>query len=150
MTDVRLERYFPISADALFEWVTRPDRLGQWFGTEWVDMVEHDINFTRKGPWRAVMIARDGGQRFKVTGHVTHLRPPHSVGFTWAWHDDTDTRGPESHVTFTVQAQEEGAVLIIDHRDLPGDEAAKQHEQGWTSTLRRLEQALQAFLTKGD
>ena len=57
----------------------------------------HDLEFTRLGPWFSVMQNPEGGQ-YKVSGHVTHIDPPNSVGFTWAWHDKADARGTESHV----------------------------------------------------
>ena len=79
------------------------------------------------------------GQQFKVSGHVTHVDPPNSVGFTWGWHDDQDQRGPESHVTFSIVATETGARLVIDHRELADAEVAENHNTGWTSSLRKLE-----------
>ena len=78
------------------------------------------------------------GQTYKVSGHVTHVDPPHSVGFTWAWHDETDTRGAESHVTFKVSAQGGGARLTLIHADLADDDAATNHNTGWTSSLVKL------------
>ncbi|MFC3612237.1 SRPBCC domain-containing protein [Lutimaribacter marinistellae] len=135
MTDLTLSRRFPVPPERLFEWVTRPERILKWWGPEGMTVPESDIDFTRTGPWSSVM-ANAEGQRFKVSGHVTHVDPPRSVGFTWAWHDESDRRGDESHVTLTVTAAPEGAQLTIDHRDLAADTA--EHEAGWTSTLNKL------------
>lgn len=138
LQDVRLEREFPVSAETLYRFVSSPDGLIRWWGPEGLTVPEHDLDFTRKGPWFSVMVKPDG-QRFKVSGHVTHVDPPKSVGFTWAWHDESDKRGFESHVTLTVTATDRGAHLVIDHRGLPDAEAADNHTQGWTSSLRKLE-----------
>jgi uncharacterized protein YndB with AHSA1/START domain len=81
----------------------------------------------------------DEGQRYKVSGQVTHVDPPNSVGFTWAWHDNQDQRGAESHVTFSVAVTESGSRLVLDHRELADADIAGNHEQGWTSSLRKLE-----------
>ena len=81
------------------------------------------------------------GQQFKISGHVTHVDPPKSAGFTWGWHDDQDQRGVESHVTISVMARENGSRLVLDHRELADAEAAANHDQGWTSSLRKLEAA---------
>ncbi len=141
MTDLHLERDFPVAPETLFAWVTRTENLLKWWGPEGVHVPEHTLDFTRTGPWFSVMVNGEG-QRFKVSGHVTHVDPPRSVGFTWGWHDDDDRRGHESHVTLSVEVSEKGARLILDHRDLADRESGDNHERGWTSSLRRLEALL--------
>ncbi|WP_171132101.1 MULTISPECIES: SRPBCC domain-containing protein [unclassified Ruegeria] len=138
MADLKLERDFPVSPETLFAWVTDGAKLLRWWGPEGMHVPEHDLDFSRLGPWYSVM-QNSEGQRYKVSGQVTHIDPPNSVGFTWAWHDDQDQRGPESHVTFSVQATNEGARLVLDHRELADAEAAANHTKGWTSSLRKLE-----------
>lgn len=142
MADTLLAREFPVSADRLYEYITLPERLTQWFGPEGTYLAEHDMDFSRTGPWFAVMVGRESGNRFKVSGEVTHVRPRTSVALTWAWHDDADGRGAESHVTFIVDATPKGARLTIDHRDLADAEAVEGHSKGWRSTLDKLSQQL--------
>ncbi len=83
------------------------------------------------------------GGRYKVSGQVTHVDPPNSVGFTWGgWHDDQDARGgAESHVTLTVLPDGgDHTRLVLDHRELGDDEIAQNHEEGgWSSSLNKLE-----------
>ncbi|MFW8634014.1 SRPBCC family protein [Cribrihabitans pelagius] len=143
MSALQLQRHFPVSAEALFDWVTTPEKLLKWWGPEGMHVPEHDLDLSRTGPWYSIM-QNGEGERYHVSGQVTHVTPPQSVGFTWAWHDDDGARGAESHVTFTVAAAGEGALLVIDHHDLPDGEAAARHEEGWSSTLRKLEAALAA------
>ncbi len=138
MADLKLEREFPTTPENLFAWISDGAKLLQWWGPEGVHVPEHDLNFSRTGPWYSIMKNAEG-QTFKVSGHVTHVDPPNSVGFTWAWHDDQDQRGPESHVTFSVVATENGARLVLDHRELADAEAAANHNRGWTSSLAKLE-----------
>ncbi len=138
MADLKLEREFPTTPEHLFAWISDGAKLLQWWGPEGMHVPEHDLDFSRLGPWYSVMQNAEG-QKFKVSGQVTHVDPPNSVGFTWGWHDDQDQRGAESHVTLMVQAAGDGARLILDHRDLGDDEIAANHEQGWTSSLRKLE-----------
>ncbi len=117
MTDLRLEREFKVSPERLFAAVSTQVDLLQWWGPEGMHVPQGELDFSRTGPWFSVMQNGDG-QQFKVSGQVTHVSPPDSVGFTWAWHDDEDRRGAESHVTFTISATESGSRLILDHRDL--------------------------------
>lgn len=137
MTDLRLEREFPVTPEKLYAWVTTTEKLLKWWGPEGLHVPEHDLSFSRLGPWYSIMQNAEG-QQFKVSGQVTHLDAPKSVGFTWGWHDDDDQRGAESHVTFTIIETVSGARLVIDHRELGDDEISANHESGWTSSLRCL------------
>lgn len=137
MPDLRLTRDFNVTPERLFNAITRRADLCLWWGPEGMDLPEEHLDFSRTGPWFSVM-RNSEGQRYKVSGQVTHVTPPRSVGFTWAWHDDSDTRGAESHVTFTIEETDTGARLVIDHRDLGDDEISANHERGWTSTLNKL------------
>ncbi|EEE37312.1 Aha1 domain protein [Rhodobacteraceae bacterium KLH11] len=140
MADLKLEREFPVSPEDLFAWISDGAKLLQWWGPEGLHVPEHDLDFTRTGPWYSVMQNREG-QQYKVSGHVTHVDPPKSVGFTWGWHDDQDRRGAESHVTFSVTATGTGSRLVLEHRELVDAESASNHNEGWTSSLRKLEAA---------
>jgi uncharacterized protein YndB with AHSA1/START domain len=136
MTDLSIEREFNIPADRLFDWISSKSKVLQWFGPEGMNVPVSELDFSKTGPWHAVM-ANDS-MRIKVSGHVTHVDPPRSVGFTWGWHDDDGTRGAESHVTMTVVPTQAGARLQLDHRDLDNSEQSARHEQGWISTFNKL------------
>ena len=144
MAILTLERTFRAGQDRVFDYVSRTERLLEWWGPEGIVVPEHALSFEREGPWYSVMRLPDG-RDLKVSGHVTHVDPPNSVGFTWAWHDETGTRGVESHVTIRlVPAQNGGTHLTLTHADLPDGEPAESHKRGWTSSLRKLEAIFQS------
>jgi len=136
-TSLQLSRSFHVSPERLYEWVTQADKLMQWWGPEGIDVIESALDLTRTGAYFAKMQDADG-QIYHLSGQVTHVTQPRSVGFTWAWHDEAGVRGAESHVTFTIEAEGDGARLVIDHRDLPDAEITRNHEKGWSSTLDKL------------
>lgn len=139
MAELTLTRTFTHPPETVFAFVTQTANLLQWWGPEGTHVPEHDLDLSRPGPWFSVM-QNDDGQRYKVSGQVTSVDAPRTVGFTWAWHDETDARGPESHVMFTLADDGSGGTrFTLHHRDLGDDDAAKNHEQGWTSSLRKLE-----------
>lgn len=143
-TTLEFVRDYSIELDRLWQAVTHPDQLVQWFGPEGVDLHECELDFRRVGPWRCDMVGRESGDHFIASGQITHVRPPQgaegSVGLTWAWHDQTGKRGAESHVLFEISSTGPGhARLRLIHRDLPDIETAQSHSQGWNSTLRCLE-----------
>lgn len=145
-TDLEFIRDYDVSVDRLWRAVTEPGQVMQWFGPEGVDLAACEMDLSRTGPWACLMVGRESGNRFKVTGQVTHVRPPEggdgSVGFTWAWHDDQDRRGPESHVIFEISPNEGRTRLRVLHRDLGTQDVAQEHSKGWLSTLRKLDRLL--------
>ncbi len=139
MAELVLERHFPSPIEKVFAFVSQTEHLLKWWGPEGMNVPEHELSFAAPGPWYSVMV-NDKGQRFKVSGQVTHVDPPHSVGFTWAWHNDSDLRGNESHVTIRLSKDGDNATrFTLTHSDLEDEEQASNHKSGWTSSLRKLE-----------
>jgi uncharacterized protein YndB with AHSA1/START domain len=141
MPSLTIERTFEAAPEKVFDYVSKTEHLLKWWGPEGMSLPEYDLAFDRTGPWLSVMQNAEG-QRYKVSGHVTHVDPPKSLGFTWAWHDENDVRGMESHVTIKlVPAIGGGTRMLLNHVDLP-EESVANHEQGWASSLRKLENLL--------
>ncbi len=139
MPDLTLTRTLNAPLERVFDYVSKTEHLLKWWGPEYVSVAEHELALDKKGPWMSVM-KNEAGDRFKVSGHVTHVEAPKSIGFTWAWHDENDTRGVESHVTIRlVPAADGGTELTLLHADLPDDGAAENHNDGWTSSINKLE-----------
>jgi uncharacterized protein YndB with AHSA1/START domain len=141
MADLRLERDFKVKPERLFNFVTQRENVLKWFGYEGMRFPSENMDLSRTGAWHVEMITSEGNY-YKLSGQVTHVDAPKSVGFTWGWHDLDDNRGPESHVTFSIVETATGARLVIDHRELQDGDMAENHEDGWTNALNRLEAAL--------
>ncbi len=139
MAELRIDRTLNAPIERVFEFVTKPEHLVKWWGPEGMSLPDHSLDFTQTGPWHSVMANADG-QQFTVSGQVTSVDRPNSVGFTWAWHDDKGKRGNESCVMITLSAKADGTTAFsLNHQQLPDDESAQNHNQGWTSSLRKLE-----------
>jgi len=139
MTELKLVRKFSADPETVFAFVTNQDNIKKWWGPEGMTIPQIDMNFAQTGPWSSVMQNSDG-ERFKVTGVVEEVDPPHSVEFTWGWHDDQDNRGHESRVRFEVRPDRQGGTeFTLIHSGLADEESAQNHNQGWTSSLRKLE-----------
>ena len=138
MNELSLERHFAAPPETVFDVVTRPEHLATWWGPEGMTCPVLDLDLRRLGPWMTEM--RNGrGETFKVSGEVTHVEPPHSVTFTWGWHDPDDRRGHNSTVTFTVRGDgASGSVFTVTHAGLPDEESLENHREGWASSLTKL------------
>ncbi len=139
MAELKIERVLKADIDRVFEFVTKGEHLVKWWGPEGMSLPDHALDFTKAGPWHSVM-QNNAGQQYKVSGQVTSVNPPNSVAFTWAWHGEDDARGEESHVTISLEAKGDGTTrFTLHHVELASEEAAANHNQGWTSSLRKLE-----------
>jgi uncharacterized protein YndB with AHSA1/START domain len=139
MAELQIDRILNASIERVFEFVTEAEHLVKWWGPEGMSLPDQSLDFTKPGPWHSVMANADG-QKFTVSGQVTSVDRPNSVGFTWAWHDDQGKRGNESYVMITLSAKADGTTTFsLSHQQLPDDAAAQNHNQGWTSSLRKLE-----------
>ncbi|MCB2134928.1 MAG: SRPBCC domain-containing protein [Rhodobacteraceae bacterium] len=142
MPDLRFERDLDISAPDLWDFITTTEGLLKWWGPEGVTVPEYDMDFTRTGPWYSVMVG-GSGQRYKVSGMVTDVRPKRSVSYTWAWHDEADKRGTESRVRMSVsELGADRSRFVLEHLGLADSEAAGKHDEGWTSCLKKMESVL--------
>lgn len=139
MSELTLERTFPAAPERLFELVTQTDNLLQWWGPEGLNVQNHDLDLSRPGNWWSVLVNAEGGHH-KMSGVVVAVDPPRSVEFTWGWHDENDNRGHESHVRFEISENGSGgAHFRLIHTGLPDDESAHNHNNGWSSSLNKLQ-----------
>lgn len=140
MPNLILERRFAAAPERVFAFISKTEHLLKWWGPEGMHVPLHSLSFEAPGPWMSVMQNAEG-QQYKVSGQVTHVDPPNSIGFTWGWHDENDQRGVESHVTIRlVPEQAGGTALTLTHVDLPDQGSADNHSLGWGSSLNKLDQ----------
>ena len=111
MSTLKMEREFAADPELVFAFVTQTENLLQWWGHEGTTVTEHKLDFTRKGAWSSVLMNAQGGTH-KMTGAVVAVDPPHSVEFTWAWHDENDVRGHNSRVRFEVKSNGSGGPFL--------------------------------------
>lgn len=68
-------------------------------------------------------------------GRFTEVNRPHRLVHTWV---SPNTRGQESQVTVTFEAQGTGTKMTLVHSGLPDDEGGRSHHEGWTYFLDQL------------
>lgn len=139
MAELKIERQLKAPIKKVFDFVTKVEFQVKWWGPGTMSLPDQSLDMTAPGPWHCVMM-NDEGQRYKVSGQVTKVEPPHKLGFTWAWHDDADKRGDESHVMISLSDNGDGTTAFtLHHMQLATEELAANHNQGWTSSVAKLE-----------
>lgn len=141
MSDLVITRVFRAGIDHVYDYLSKPEHVLEWWGPEGMTCPEHKLTFGEHGPWMSVMRASDGTD-FHVSGEVTEVDPPRSIGFTWAWHDPEGVRGPESQVRIDLEAVGEATRFTITHSGLVDEDSHASHERGWNSTLAKLAKLL--------
>jgi len=142
-TDLTIQKPLRLSPGRAFELVTRPEYLPSWWGPSGITLGEHDLDFTRTGPWSSVMIEAEAGWH-RVSGEVLSVSDSEAVELSWAWHDrETGVRGHESLVRLSVLDDGAGGtILTMQQTGLADAESARLHREGWSSSLDRLDKLI--------
>jgi uncharacterized protein YndB with AHSA1/START domain len=124
-----VEREVRIDAppDAVFPYLTDPELLCRWMGTD------------------ATLDPRPGGGfRLDVTpgnvavGEYVEVDPPRRVVFTWGWEgDDNPVTVGSTRVEIALEPDGDGTVVRLTHSGLVG-EWVERHDDGWAHYLARL------------
>ncbi len=140
MPDLKIERALDAPIERVFAYMTEPENLLKWWGPQGMSIAENALDLSRNGAWFSVMQNAEG-QRYKVSGEVLQVQPHERVVFTWGWHDENDKRGEETEVEFVLRAIDENKTqLTLNHRGFAHEDGVSNHNQGWTSSLIKLEE----------
>jgi uncharacterized protein YndB with AHSA1/START domain len=116
--------------ETVFEFLTDPDLLLRWKGTEAA------LDPRPGGIYRVVV-----NPRSTVRGEYVEVVPHSRVVFTWGFEEPDATVPPgSSTVEATLTPDGEGTILRLVHRDLP-EPSRPQHDIGWEHFLDRLRRA---------
>lgn len=71
MSELRIERDYPISPERLFAYVTEGENLLKWWGPEGTTATDANLDFTRPGSWSLVLSTPRGS--FEMRGEVKNV-----------------------------------------------------------------------------
>jgi uncharacterized protein YndB with AHSA1/START domain len=114
--------------EAVFEYLTDPDKVVRWMGQE--AEVEPRVG----GVYRLTI---DGNV---TRGEVVQLERPRRVAFTWGWEGGGPVPPGSSTVVVDIEADGDGTLVRLTHRGLP-EEARELHGKGWDRFLPALASA---------
>ena len=125
--EVVIERRIAASPTTVFSFFASPERWLRWQGVEAV--VE---------PWPGGVFRMNVRGDGFASGRFVEVVPGRRLVFTWGW-EATGLGVPPGSTTVEIDLfpDEDGTVLRLVHRDLPGP-AAEAHRWGWDHYTARL------------
>ena len=107
MSELRIERNYPVGPAEVFALVTEAENLLKWWGPEGAVATEVRLDLTRPGPWSLVLDTPRGP--FEMRGTVVSVSPPRAVEFTM---NVPGNDAPDSTVRFEMVSDGKGGTLF--------------------------------------
>jgi uncharacterized protein YndB with AHSA1/START domain len=138
--DLRLERTFDASAEAVFDAWTNPEVLRRWWaaGPDWETPLA-EVDLREGGAYRLSMHDPGSGATHSVGGEYREIRRPDRLVYTWTWEDMPGSPSEGSVVTVEFAESDGRTTVTLVHSGLGTDESRGQHEHGWNACLDNLE-----------
>lgn len=133
-----VERDFPATPQRVFAAWTDPTVLVQWWGPEGMSAPECEMDVRPGGSYRTSM-ASPKGDRHIVSGVYQVIEPPNRLVFTWAWEEESGSRGHETVVEIALHPIEGGTRLRLTQRLFQSVEQCGAHRMGWESSFNDLD-----------
>lgn len=132
---LRLNRWYPASADAVFRAFTDPHLLRQWWGPKGFTFESLDFPAAEGAAYRVRLRAPDGTP-FAHEGVFLQVRPPTALSYTWRW-----TEGPldraETLVELTFAEERGGVTVALCHSRFANQDECDRHA-GWFDAFDQL------------
>jgi uncharacterized protein YndB with AHSA1/START domain len=134
---ITLKRRLNASPAKVYAAWTDPEKIVRWFGPAQViaGSVRADIDARIAGRYR-ISFDMEDGEHHEVGGVYREMVPNQRLTFSWAWYSTPER---ESQVTISLKPDGDGTLLTLHHEQLSDQAARDGHENGWISTLDKLE-----------
>jgi len=139
MATLTIERTFDATPEKVFRFITQTTNLLHWWGPEGTEIRDHDLDFSRLGPWKATMVGPQGNAA-TVGGEVLNIDPPNFVELTLSFALGDGQRGPESVIRFDCKDVDGATHFTLTQTGLDPAHIEDMRTKGWNAALERLEQ----------
>jgi uncharacterized protein YndB with AHSA1/START domain len=124
---VRREVEITAPPATVFAFLTDPDKIVRWMGTE--ATVEPHLD--------GLYLVNVTGDRI-AQGRFTEVIPVHRLAYSFGWKRQERTPPGSSLVEIDLIERDGGTLLRLTHSGLPDADVCAAHEQGWMHYLGRL------------
>jgi uncharacterized protein YndB with AHSA1/START domain len=138
---LQLNKTYPVKQERVFHAWTKPEQLEKWWGPQGFKTTIDEMKVEVNGKYKFNMHAPNG-EVHVLAGQYIEIVPNEKLVFTWKW---ADGDFPATIVKIDFIDKGDSTEVVVTHTELPSEDAAKNHNQGWTSTL---EGSLNTYLNK--
>ena len=124
---VRREVQIAVPQATVFAFLTDPEKILRWMGTE--ATVEPHLD----GLYLVNVSGKDTAQ-----GRFTEVIPVHRLAYSFGWKERDKMPPGSSLIEIDLFEREGGTLLRFTHSGLPDAELCADHAKGWTHYLARL------------
>ena len=127
---VRRETYIAAPPATVFAFLTDPEKILSWMGTEATTEAHPDGLYLVKGC---------GGDRARAArGAFREVVPVHRLAYSFGWDGSEVVPPGSSLVEIDLIDRDGGTLLRMTHSGLPNAEQCAGHDRGWAHYLGRL------------
>ena len=114
-------------AASVFAFLTDPDKILRWLGTE-----------ATLEPRSGGLYLVNVGGKYRARGEFTEVIPVHRLAYSFGWEGREKVPPGSSLVEIDLIDQNGGTLVRLTQSGLPDAEECASHEEGWTHYLERL------------
>jgi uncharacterized protein YndB with AHSA1/START domain len=129
---VRRETQIAAPRASVFAFLTDPEKILQWMGTE---------STTEVQPGGIYLVKGVGNDKRTARGAFREVVPVHRLAYSFGWEGRDDVPPGSSLIEIDLIERDGGTLLRMTHSGLPNAELCASHAEGWAHYLGRLTQA---------
>ena len=127
---VRRETHIAAPRASVFAFLTDPDKIVQWMGTEATTEAHPGGMYLLKGVGSAT-----------ARGTFREVVPVHRLAYSFGWAGNEEVSPGSSLIEIDLIEQDGGTLLRMTHSGLPNAATQASHGKGWAHYLGRLTEA---------
>ena len=127
---VQRETHIAAPRASVFAFLTDPDKIVQWMGTDAVTEVHPGGMYLLKGVGSAT-----------ARGAFREVVPVHRLAYSFGWEANDEVPPGSSLIEIDLFEQDGGTLLRMTHSGLPNEATCASHDKGWGHYLGRLTSA---------
>jgi uncharacterized protein YndB with AHSA1/START domain len=114
----------------VFAFLTDPDKILRWIGTE-----------AKAEPHPGGIYLVNVGGKNMARGQFTEVIPVHRLAYSFGWEGSEKVPPGSSLIEIDLIDKPDGTLIRLTHTGLPDKEQCAAHEEGWAHYLDRLQVA---------
>jgi len=139
MTSLTLVRRIRARASIVFDALTTPDGIAQWWGPDAGPVLLAETDVRIGGRFRVRFRMLDGTEH-ESTGEYLEVVESKRLVMSWQWTSggEPEEDGEESRIEIDLKSTDTGTEITFTHARLRTEASRVSHERGWAGALDKL------------